>query len=84
FEKAFIGLYADFGNKTVSQISLTKQMMQTIKLAVHSGMEFDQEIFPIIKSLMYLDGMVLRCNPHAMLIRDMHPAVKQIMAKKKA
>jgi ubiquinone biosynthesis protein len=39
--------------------------------AVHSGMVFERGMYPVIKSLMYLDGMVLRCRPEAVLIRDM-------------
>jgi ubiquinone biosynthesis protein len=71
FRKKFIELYADFKESTVSQVSLTQRMMETIKLGVHSGMVFERGIFAIIKSLMYLDGMVLRCNPDAVLLRDM-------------
>jgi len=71
FRKKFIELYADFKESTVSQVSLTQRMMETIKLGVHSGMVFERGIFAIIKSLMYLDGMVLRCNPDAILLRDM-------------
>lgn len=71
FRKKFFLLYKDFKDSTVSQVSLTRKMMETIKLAVNSGMEFEQGMFPIIKSLMFLDGMVLRCNPDAVLMRDM-------------
>lgn len=78
FEKKFINLYVDFKNSTVSQVSLTKKMMQTIKLGVLNGMEFEDGMFPIIKSLMYLDGMVLRCNPDAILIKDMRQFIDQL------
>lgn len=71
FEKKFLALYADFEGKTVSQVSLTKKMMQTIRLGVVSGMRFDEGMFDIIKSLMYLDGMVIRARPDAVLLRDM-------------
>jgi ubiquinone biosynthesis protein len=71
FRTRLIELYADFKDATVGQVSLTKKMMQTIKLGVHSGMHFEKGIFAIIRSLMYLDGMVLRCNPEAVLLRDM-------------
>ena len=71
FEKKFLALYADFTGKTVSQVSLTKKMMQTIRLGVLSGMHFDEGMFDIIKSLMYLDGMVIRANPDAVLLQDM-------------
>lgn len=71
FKKEFIKLYENYTNSTVSQVSLTKQMMLTIKLGVNSGMKFEKGIFPIIRSLMYLDGMVLSCNPKAKLVQDM-------------
>ena len=72
----FLDLYKDFKNSTVSQVSLTKKMMDTIKLGVHSGMEFEKGMFSIIKSLMYLDGMVLRCKPDAVLLKDMRPFIQ--------
>jgi ubiquinone biosynthesis protein len=71
FRAKFLELYADFKNRTVAEVSLTRKMMQTIKLGVHSGMTFEKGIFAIIRSLMYLDGMVLRCKPDAVLLRDM-------------
>ncbi len=71
FRGKCIELYADFKGRTVAEVSLTKKMMQTIKLGVHSGMTFEKGIFAIIRSLMYLDGMVLRCQPNAVLLRDM-------------
>jgi ubiquinone biosynthesis protein len=71
FRGRMLELYADFTGTTVAQVSLTRKMMQTIKLGVHSGMTFEKGIFAIIRSLMYLDGMVLRCKPDAMLLRDM-------------
>ena len=71
FRKEFIELYADFKDRSVAEVSLTRKMMQTIKLGVHSGMVFEKGIFGIIRSLMYLDGMVLRCNPGAVLLHDM-------------
>jgi ubiquinone biosynthesis protein len=71
--RQFMDLYRDFSGKTVSEVSLTRQMMRTIQLAVHSGMEFERGMYPIIKSLMYLDGMVLKCNPKAVLMQDMRP-----------
>ena len=71
FKERFLELYAGFTGTTVAQVSLTRKMMQTIKLGVHSGMTFEKGIFAIIRSLMYLDGMVLRCKPDAVLLRDM-------------
>jgi ubiquinone biosynthesis protein len=71
FIASFIKLYQGFEGRTVSEVSLTKQMMESIKLAVNCGMVFEKGMFSIIKSMMYLDGMVLRCNPKADLIKDM-------------
>ncbi len=70
FLKKFLLLYRDFKGATVSKISLTKRMMETIKLGINSGMDFGDGMFPVIKSLMYLDGMVLRCKPQAVLMED--------------
>jgi ubiquinone biosynthesis protein len=75
FRGRFDELYRDFADRTVSEVSLTKKMMDTIKLGVNNGMEFGKGMFPVIKSLMYLDGMVLRCRPEAILLRDMRPFI---------
>ncbi len=70
FLDEFARLYLGFAGKTVSEVSLTTQMMRTIKMAVLNGLTFPRGAFPLIKSLMYLDGMVLRCAPQAVLLRD--------------
>ena len=70
FHASFARLYQDFAGKTVSETSLTNQMMATVKMAVHSGITFPRGAFPFIKSLMYLDGMVLRAAPQAKLLQD--------------
>lgn len=71
FKVKFKELYADFAGASMAEVSLTRKMMQTIKLGIRAGMTFERGIFAIIRSLMYLDGMVLRCKPDAVLIRDM-------------
>ena len=63
----FEQLYAGFES---GKSSLTNQMMETVKLCVHAGMEFPEGAFPVIKSLMYLDGIALRCAPEANLLED--------------
>jgi ubiquinone biosynthesis protein len=80
FKEKFLDLYKDFTNATVSQVSLTRRMMETIKLGVNSGMVFERGMYPIIKSLMCLDGMVLRCNPQAVLVRDMRKFIDEFKA----
>ncbi|GBU10981.1 hypothetical protein AwErysi_05970 [Erysipelotrichaceae bacterium] len=44
--------------------------MEKIKLDVKYGLKFKQGIYPIIKSMMYLGGMVICCNPDAKLMKD--------------
>ena len=63
-------LYRGFRGKTVSEVSLTQQMTGTVKLAVDCGVEFPSQAFPVIKSLMNLDGIVRACAPDAVLLRD--------------
>lgn len=70
FRDAFAQLYANFGNKPVGEESLTVQMMQTIRMAVEKGLQFPEGAFPIIKSLMYLDGMAISCAPDKFLLED--------------
>ncbi len=70
FRNAFAQLYANFGNKPVGEESLTVQMMQTIRMAVEKGLQFPEGAFPIIKSLMYLDGMAISCAPEKFLLED--------------
>ena len=77
FKGKFHELYAGFDSATVAQVRLTGKMMQTIKFGVHSGMTFEKGIFAIIRSLLYLDGMLLRCKPDAVLPRDMRCLINE-------
>ena len=76
FVEKFQSLYKDFKGRSVSEVSLTKKMMDTIKLGIHSRMQFDKTMFPIIKSLMYMDGMVLRCDSNVVLIEQMKESLE--------
>lgn len=78
FLRDYLDLYSDFEGKNVGEISLTKRMMETIKLGIESGMDFGEDMFSVIKSLMYLDGMVLKCNPKAMLMEDMREFSREL------
>lgn len=73
----FLKLYENFKNKTVSEVSLTRKMMETIKLGVNSGMVFEKGMFPIIKSMMYLDGMVLKGAPNTILMVEMRTFLEE-------
>ena len=77
YQSKLLDLYKDFKGKTVTEISLTKKMMQTIKLGVLSGMSFQKGMFPIIKSMMYLDGIVLKGNPDSVLMEEMRPFIQE-------
>ena len=66
-------LYDGFVGTSVSEVSLTQQMMKTVKAAVLAGCSFGDEAFPIIRSLMYMDGMVLKGHPEVDLISSMGP-----------
>lgn len=80
FERKFVELYSVFTRMPVGTISLTRKMMDTIKLGVLSGMEFEEGMFDIIKSLMYMEGMVLRANPNAILLEDLRPFIQEFRA----
>ena len=77
FSDSFKKLYKGFKGASVAEISLTQKMMQTIKLGIHAGMSFERGIFSVIRSLMYLDGMVLRCNSKAVLLEDMRQYISE-------
>ncbi len=79
FRDAFAKLYANFGNKPVGEESLTMQMMQTIRMAVEKGLQFPEGAFPIIKSLMYLDGMAISCAPEKFLLEDVATYAKDFV-----
>lgn len=70
FRRRFAKLYNDFGGRPIGEQSLTNQMMRTIRMAVECGMEFPNGAFPVIKTLMYLDGMALACAPEKTLLDD--------------
>ena len=73
YYKSMNGLYDGFVGTSVSEVSLTEQMMKTVKAAVLAGCSFGDDAFPIIRSLMYMDGMVLKGHPEVDLISAMGP-----------
>ena len=42
-----------------------------------AGADFGEEAFPIIRALMYLDGLVLRTHPDVKLIESMGPYLEE-------
>jgi ubiquinone biosynthesis protein len=73
YYKSMFELYDGFVGTSVSEVSLTQQMMKTIKASVLAGCTFGEDTFPIIRSLMYMDGMVLKGHPQVDLITSMGP-----------
>ena len=75
-------IYVDFEKKPVGEQSLTRIMMQTVRAAVElANAEFGEEAFPIIRALMYLDGLVIRTHPDALLIKSMGPYLNEFRVK---
>ena len=75
-------IYFDFEKKPVGEQSLTRVMMQTVRAAVElANAEFGEEAFPIIRALMYLDGLVIRTHPDALLIKSMGPYLDEFKFK---
>ncbi len=77
FCAALVKVYDGFEGQTVAQASLSRKMMETIRLGVLSGLRFPRSIFPVIRAFMYMDGMVLRCRPQARLMEDLRPFMKE-------
>ena len=71
-------IYTGFETKPVGEQSLTRVMMLTVQAAVEkAGADFGEEAFPIIRALMYLDGLVIRTHPDVMLIESMGPYLEE-------
>ena len=71
-------IYQDFEKKPVGEQSLTQIMMKTVRTAVEKAKaDFGEEAFPIIRALMYLDGLVIRTHPDVMLIQSMGPYLEE-------
>ena len=78
FKKEMSKIYDGFGEKSVGEQSLTELMMKTVRAAVeHAGADFGEEAFPIIRSLMYMDGLVIRTHPRVKLIEEMGPSLTE-------
>ena len=78
YMKTMYGIYHDFEMRSVGEQSLTQIMMKTVRCAVEiAGADFGEEAFPIIRALMYLDGLVIRTHPDVKLIRSMSPYLEE-------
>ena len=71
-------IYANFEVKSVGEQSLTQIMMKTVRAAVElAKANFGEEGFPIIRALMYMDGLVIRSHPDVKLIESMGPYLEE-------
>lgn len=71
-------IYANFEAKSVGEQSLTQIMMKTVRAAVElAKANFGEEGFPIIRALMYMDGLVIRSHPDVKLIESMGPYLEE-------
>ena len=78
YRKEMAKIYSGFETKPVGEQSLTTIMMKTVKTAVKiAKAEFGEEAFPIIRALMYLDGLVIRTHPEVVLIKSMGPYLEE-------
>ena len=78
FKKDMHLIYNDFENLSVGQQSLTEVMMKTVRSAVeNAGADYGEEGFPIIRSLMYMDGLVIRTYPDVKLIPEMRASLDE-------
>ena len=78
FKKDMHEIYRDFENLSVGQQSLTEVMMKTVRSAVeNAGADYGEEGFPIIRSLMYMDGLVIRTYPEVKLISEMRDSLDE-------
>ncbi len=76
FKNRMSEIYQGYGDKSVGEQSLTDLMMRTVRAAVEdAGADFGEEGFPIIRSLMYMDGLVIRTHPEVKLIAEMGPSL---------
>ena len=78
FKKDMHSIYRDFENLSVGEQSLTEVMMKTVRSAVeNAGADYGEEGFPIIRSLMYMDGLVIRTYPEVKLISEMRDSLDE-------
>ena len=78
FKEQMSDIYLGFEEKSVGEQSLTNLMMRTVRAAVEeAGADFGEEGFPIIRSLMYMDGLVIRTHPEVKLIAEMGPSLTE-------
>ena len=78
FKEDMHEIYHNFETLSVGEQSLTEVMMKTVRSAVeNAGADYGEEGFPIIRSLMYMDGLVIRTYPEVKLISEMRGSLDE-------
>lgn len=58
--------------------SITKNIMYSFKSGMSNGMVFSNEIYPVIKSLIYLENMALKVKPKTYFAEDISKILSEI------
>ena len=58
--------------------SITKNIMRSFKSGMNNGMVFNNEIYPVIKSLIYLENMALKVKPKTYFAEDISKILTDI------
>ncbi len=58
--------------------SITKNIMRSFKSGINNGMVFNNEIYPVIKSLIYLENMALKVKPKTYFAEDISKILTEI------
>ena len=67
-----------YENLSIGQKCLTVVLMKTVRSAFeNTGTDYGEEGFPIIRSLMYMDGLVIRTYPDVKLISEMRDSLDE-------
>ena len=58
--------------------SIVKNIMYSFKSGIKNGMVFSNEIYPVIKSLIYLENMALKVKPKTYFAEDISKILTEI------
>ncbi|BBA51597.1 hypothetical protein FV113G1_19470 [Fusobacterium varium] len=58
--------------------SIAKNIMRSFKSGINNGMIFSNEIYPVIKSLIYLENMALKVKPKTYFAEDISKILTEI------
>lgn len=58
--------------------SIVKNIMYSFKSGIKNGMVFSNDIYPVIKSLIYLENMALKVKPKTYFAEDISKILTEI------